>query len=80
MEVVNNWLNIAVGVNHTIATKTDGTLWAWGNNSNGQLGDGTIIQRNSPIQIGNSNNWLKVAAGSSRSYAIKTDGDDVGLG
>jgi alpha-tubulin suppressor-like RCC1 family protein len=34
----------------TASIKTDGTLWTWGRNNIGQLGDGTIIQRNSPVQ------------------------------
>ena len=40
-----------------LATKTDGTLWAWGNNSKGNLGQNNNIQRSSPTQVGNSTNW-----------------------
>jgi len=36
-----DWANASAGYNHTMAIKTDGTLWAWGYNSFGQLGDGT---------------------------------------
>ena len=42
---------IAGGWSHTIALKTDGTVWAWGYNLNGQLGDGTIIRRGSPVRV-----------------------------
>jgi len=36
---------------HTITIKTDGTLWAWGYNGRGELGDGTTTNRYSPVQI-----------------------------
>ncbi|MDP2160810.1 MAG: T9SS type A sorting domain-containing protein [Flavobacterium sp.] len=47
----SNWLKSITGFEHTIALKVDGTLWAWGRNNNGQLGDGTIINKSTPIQI-----------------------------
>ena len=42
---------IAAGDSHTMALKSDGTLWAWGYNLCGQLGDGTTVNRNSPVLI-----------------------------
>ena len=42
---------ISVGGKHTIAIKADGTLWAWGENKYGQLGDGTIVNKVSPVKI-----------------------------
>lgn len=42
---------IAAGGFHTVAIKSDGTLWAWGNNFDGQLGDGTTTDKNEPVQI-----------------------------
>jgi alpha-tubulin suppressor-like RCC1 family protein len=71
---LTNWKQIAVGYYHTAAIKTDGTLWTWGNNTNAQLGDGTIVPKSSPIQVGSSTNWKQVAAGSAHTAAIKTDG------
>ena len=48
----------------TLVKKTDGTLWTWGFNSYGALGDGTTVSRSSPIQVGVLSNWDKVAGGS----------------
>jgi hypothetical protein len=69
-----NWSKIESGDNYSIAIKNDGTLWAWGNNSYGQLGDGTIIERHSPTQIGTDKNWNQIDCGGSFTVAIKTDG------
>ena len=68
------WKNISSGYFQTIAIKSDGTLWTWGQNSYGQLGDGTIIDRNTPKQIGISINWQSVYAGYGHTIGIKTDG------
>ena len=65
---------ISIGFSYTEAIKTDGTLWAWGMNSNGRIGDGTNNGSNSPVRIGNALNWSKVSAGGYHTVAIKTDG------
>jgi alpha-tubulin suppressor-like RCC1 family protein len=69
-----NWESVSTGSSHTVAIKTDGSLWAWGNNSSGQLGDGTTTTRLSPTRIGMDINWKSVTTGSSHTVAIKTDG------
>ena len=55
---------MSAGFNHTVATRTDGSLWAWGANGSGQLGDGTTTGRNMPTRIGLDNDWVFVSAGS----------------
>ena len=70
-----NWKQVSCGYSHVAAIKTDGTLWTWGNNGNGQLGDNTTTQRNTPVQVfGSATNWKQVACGNNSTAAIKTDG------
>ena len=66
-----NWQKVkATAANHPsitnggqfMAQKTDGTLWTWGSNTFGNLGDGTLIARSSPVQIGNETTWVDFSA------------------
>jgi trimeric autotransporter adhesin len=70
----NDWKNIATGNGHSLAIKTNGTLWAWGNNNLSQLGDGTTLNRNAPIQIGAANDWKSISGGDDFTLALKTNG------
>ena len=65
---------LSAGSLHTLKIRTDGTLWAWGRNSFGQLGDGTTTDRHSPVQVQSGTTWLSVSAGSVHTLGIKTDG------
>jgi alpha-tubulin suppressor-like RCC1 family protein len=70
-----NWKQVDCGGYFTAAIKTDGTLWTWGNNTLGQLGDNTITQRNTPVTtFTGGTNWKQVFAGGFHTAAIKTDG------
>ena len=63
--------------NHSILNlylKSNGTLWAWGYNLFGQLGDGTTSDKITPVQIGTNNSWTEVTGGSSFSIALNSDG------
>lgn len=74
---LTNWLKIAANGYYTsIAIKTDGTLWSWGRNNSGQIGNNTTTDQSSPVQIGALTNWLSIAGGgyNGHSFAIKTDG------
>ena len=72
VQVGSGFASVAAGYSHTVAVKTDGTLWAWGHNSYGQLGDGTTTNRLSPVQVGSG--FASVAAGYRHTVAVKTDG------
>lgn len=66
--------HLHAGGDFTLAIRTDGTLWAWGLNSSGQLGDGTTTNRSAPTQAGTATSWNRVVAGTSFSGATRTDG------
>jgi len=72
---LTNWSQVACGtIAFTVATKTDGTLWAWGSNNNGSLGLSNTTYYSSPKQIGALTNWLNVSAAYNTVIATKTDG------
>jgi alpha-tubulin suppressor-like RCC1 family protein len=79
-----NWKEISASIDgifsFTLAVKTDGTLWTWGSNNRGQLGDGTTTNRNFPLQIGTDTNWKTVSAGLTHSIGIKQNGTLWGWG
>lgn len=64
---------IAAGVWHTVALKNDGTVWAWGLNSSGELGDGTTTDRTTPVQATGLSDVTAIAA-SRHTIALKKDG------
>ena len=69
-----NWSAIAGGASHSLGLKSNGTLWAWGDNSYMQLGDGTDSNRSTPTQIGSATNWTSISVGEYHSVALKSNG------
>ncbi len=72
--IANHWVEVAAGDYHTVARRSDGTLWAWGRNTYGQLGDGSTNNRVFPGQIGVGSNWVLVTAGAAHTLARTSDG------
>ncbi len=74
VSLISGIKKIATGGGHSLALKNDGTVWAWGLNSSGELGDMTNINRTSPVQVSNLSNVVFIACGYAHSLAIKNDG------
>lgn len=79
------WVGVSSSFSHNLALKSDGTIWAWGENLSGQLGIGlsqggnarrvrSKDQRASPVPSAPGDDWKQVAAGGSHSLALKKDG------
>jgi alpha-tubulin suppressor-like RCC1 family protein len=71
------WKTVRGGVSggsfQSLAIKTDGTLWAWGRNQQGNLGQNNIVDASSPVQIPGTQ-WSYADSGLQQSFALKTDG------
>jgi alpha-tubulin suppressor-like RCC1 family protein len=67
-------VSITAGYNHSLAVGSDGTVWAWGSNSSGQLGDGTTSDRSTAVQVKGLTDVKSLAAGADWSMALKNDG------
>ncbi len=67
-------LSTGSGGNHTAALEMDGALWIWGNNSFGQIGDGTTSLRSSPMPVLPESKWHAVATGGDHTAAISQEG------
>jgi alpha-tubulin suppressor-like RCC1 family protein len=61
--------------NIVLAIRADGTAWAWGPNSVGQLGDNSTTNKSSPVLVaGGYTDWAQVSAGSSHGLGVRSDG------
>ncbi|MEN6355760.1 MAG: RCC1 repeat-containing protein [Armatimonadota bacterium] len=65
---------VTAGSGHTVALRSDGTVWAWGHNDRGQLGDGTEVDKSAPVQVSGLDGVVAIAAGWCHTVALKSDG------
>ena len=76
--VYRNAKEVIVGtqdeVYHSVALKSDGTVWTWGRNGVGQLGDGTTIERHTPVRVLSLSGVTAIAAQSGHSLALRPIG------
>ncbi|MBE0447207.1 MAG: S-layer homology domain-containing protein [Actinobacteria bacterium] len=64
----------SAGYLHSLALKPDGTVWAWGDNGQGQLGDGTTTDKHTPVPVSGPSGITAITAGDDHSLALKSDG------
>ncbi|MCE9643717.1 hypothetical protein K8Q93_00495 [Candidatus Parcubacteria bacterium] len=78
VQLAGTWVRATGGRYDALALRTDGSLFAWGDNGNGQLGLGDIASRSSPTQVAGT--WVAVSAGQYHTLGIKADGTLWGWG
>jgi len=71
----NDWKAISASWNYCIALKQNGTIWGWGDNYEGQLGDGPKVLTNGPVRIGAQADWVAVCAGLFASITVNQAGE-----
>ncbi len=78
-----DWKTVSAGGTHTVALKNDGSLWTWGLNDFGQIGNGETEFGKGvliPTRIGIDNNWVSIYTGVYHIFAIKNDGSLWAMG
>jgi alpha-tubulin suppressor-like RCC1 family protein len=85
MDYLHSVIAVMGGETHNLALQTDGTLWGWGYNGFGQLGNGTTNDAALPVQVGLSSNpplanVIKLGGRTYFSLAVKSDGSIWGWG
>ena len=76
---VTSAVAVAAGMSHSLVLKSDGTVWAFGQNEHGKLGDGTTTDRTTAVQVIGLTGIVAIAAGRDASYAVQSDGAGGGL-
>ena len=76
LEPLGEWAQVSTGAEHSCAVRRDGTLWCWGSNESGQIGDGALgdlYNRVAPVQVGPDDDWVEVFAASEHTCGRKHD-------
>ncbi len=68
-------VTLSGGASHSLLTKPDGTVWAWGLNSNGQLGDGTLTQRLQPVPLSSPGSVVSLDGGTGHGVAVTSENE-----
>jgi hypothetical protein len=70
-----DWCQVSAGSLHSLAVRTNGTLWTWGVGTNGRLGTNNTINRSSPVSVvGGFTDWCQASVGSNHSLALRSNG------
>lgn len=76
-----DWCQASAGRFHSIGLRTNGSVWTWGSNNCGQLGDATLVSKSSPVSVvGGFTDWCQISAGDRHSVAVRTNGSAWGWG
>ncbi|APR84767.1 BNR repeat domain protein [Minicystis rosea] len=70
---ISDWTTLEVGNNHSCALRQDGSVWCWGANTRGQIGDGTNTNATAPTAVSMAGPWTSVSAGVEFTCAVKAD-------
>jgi hypothetical protein len=75
VSATKDWQSIGAGAFHSVGLRSDGSLWAWGMNSSGEVGDGSVAgAKGAPVSVGHGRTWSSVAAGNQHNLATQSDG------
>ena len=78
---ITNWSQVSAGFSHSLGLTSSGIAYGWGYNFTGQLGDGTTVNKSSPVSvIGGITNWSQVSAGDNHSLGLTSTGIAYGWG
>jgi alpha-tubulin suppressor-like RCC1 family protein len=70
-----DWCSVSAGYAHSLGITGKGIAWSWGESAAGELGDGTVSDRSSPVSVvGGFTNWCQVSAGCEHSLAVRQNG------
>jgi alpha-tubulin suppressor-like RCC1 family protein len=70
-----DWIQVSGGTNHSLGLRANGTAWAWGIGTDGPLGDGTIVDKSSPVSVvGGYTDWIQVSGGGAHSLGLRANG------
>jgi alpha-tubulin suppressor-like RCC1 family protein len=70
-----DWVRVSAKNAHNLGVRANGTLWSWGFNGTGQLGDNTVLDKSSPVSVvGGFTDWSQASAGAYHSLGIRTNG------
>ena len=76
-----DWIKVSGGTYHSAGIRANGTIWAWGLNNKGQLGDGTTTNKSSPVSVvGGFTDWIQLSSGYQHTTAIRANGTAWGWG
>ena len=74
-QLPGSWSSFSASYTNAAGVKTDGTLWSWGQNANGSVGNEDTVKYSSPVQVGSGTDWNKVLMQAQGAcFATKTDG------